>query len=135
MSIYCPLSEALGIEPPETPIDYDDYTRCVEFDYISIRHTAETRDAIRNALRGKSKTEEHKNAMRKPKKRGYKQTEEHKDKRSSKRSREWNITKPDGSTTVVRNLSQFCRENGLKHGQSNLIHGWSYKGYRAIRND
>jgi|688.fasta_scaffold271248_3 hypothetical protein len=131
MSIYCPLSEALNILPPDHPIDYDDYSNCIPMDYIPIRHTDETKDAIRKSLTGKPKSEKHKQALRKPKKKGHKQSAEHKYKKAMNKSSKWIITYPDGQTEIIVNLSQFCRDNDLKYGQSNLIHGWTYKGYRA----
>lgn len=91
----------------------------------------ETSKKISKSLKGKSKSEEHKQALRKPKKKGYKQTLDHKYKRSMSNSCEWYITFPDGHKEIIKNLSEFCRQEGLKYGQSNLIHGWSYKGYKA----
>ena len=134
MSIYCPLAEALGIDSGGfsiLDIKDDDYSNCIPMDYIPIKHTDETKQAIREALTGKPKTEEHKKAMCKPKKKGHKQTEDHKYKRATNKSSEWIITFPNGNSKTVKNLSQFCRDNELKYGQSNLIHGWSYKGFRA----
>lgn len=141
MSIYCPLSEALGIEyVPSENSTYNPNEKLFDSTYMGKgplnafygkKHTEESKQAIREALTGKPKSEEHKQALRKPKKKGHKQTFEHKYKKAMNKSSEWIITFPDGQLKIVKNLSEFCREHDLKYGQSNLIHGWSYKGYRA----
>ena len=49
MTIYDPLSEALGILPPETPIDYDDYSKCIPMPYIPRVFSEEVRQAMSEA--------------------------------------------------------------------------------------
>ena len=141
MNIYCPLSEALGLEyDPNEISDYNPDEKLFDPSYMGKgplnafygkNHTEESKEAIKKALTGKPKSEKHKQAMRKPKKKGHKQSSDHKYKKAMNKSSEWILTFPNGKTEIVRNLSQFCREHELKYGQSNLIHGWSYKGYRA----
>jgi hypothetical protein len=95
----------------------------------------ETTNKIRKALLGVPRTEKAKMAMRKPKPkaRGKKQTQEHIEKRIKSRRKEWIVTTPDNKTIRVLGLYTFCKENNLTHGASNMIHGGSYKGYRAIK--
>ena len=55
MTIYDPLSEALGILPPETPIDYDDYSKCIPMPYIPRVFSEEVRQAISEAQKERVK--------------------------------------------------------------------------------
>lgn len=144
MSIYCPISKALGIEyipsenatynPDEKPFDPSYMGKGPLNAFYGKKHTEESKSAIRRALTGKPKSEQHKQALRKPKKKGHKQTVEHKYKKAMNKSSEWVISHPSGQREIVKNLSRFCRDNDLKYGQSNLIRGWSYKGYKAEKN-
>lgn len=43
----------------------------------------------------------------------------------------WLITYPDGRQQEIVNLRQFCKDNGLKYGASNLSGSGTYKGYKA----
>ena len=79
MSIYCPLSEALGLPQPETPIKYSDYSHENYSSIPGIRkgmfHTYETKQLMRDKryqhlennpgpMAGKKHSEETKQKMR-----------------------------------------------------------------------
>lgn len=63
MPIYCPLCEALGILPPDEPIKYSSnhyFDVSVPNPFKGQKHTEESRKAISEGLKGKTKTDEHK---------------------------------------------------------------------------
>ena len=50
-------------------------------------------------------------------------------------TKKFQITKPDGTTEIIENLSKYCRENNLHNGNMcNVSKGKlnHYKGYRVI---
>lgn len=47
---------------------------------------------------------------------------------------DWLVTKPDGTTILIRNLKKFCRTNNLNHGQMYAVdkgHRNHHKGYKC----
>lgn len=68
MSIYCPLSEALGINPPPEPINYSSnhyFDASVPNPFKGQKHTKEARERISRGLQGKSKSDSHKENLSK----------------------------------------------------------------------
>lgn len=66
MPIYCPISEALGISPPDKPIKYSSnhyFDASIPSPFKGQKHTEESRKAISEGLKGKNKTEEHKKRL------------------------------------------------------------------------
>ena len=61
---------------------------------------------------------------------GFKQPESQKKAVAEKLSKEWLITDLQSNQYIIKNLQQFCRENGLDQG--NLSRG-SYKGWKAVK--
>jgi hypothetical protein len=61
---------------------------------------------------------------------GFKQPQSQKDTLSRKLSKEWAVISPTGEQMVIKNLRQFCKNNGLDQG--NLSRG-SYKGWKAVK--
>jgi hypothetical protein len=81
---------------------------------------------------GKLHTEEWKDMMRR------KQSVDHIRKRAESKSREWLITHPDGHQEMVRNLNEFCKNNGLHHSAMIEISQGKrkqHKGYIVRRTD
>ena len=66
---------------------------------------------------------------------GFKQTDKQKQKAAEANQKRWVIITPTGEVLHITNLSNFCRENNLKHAASNLVSRGKYKGYQAIRED
>lgn len=67
---------------------------------------------------------------------GFKQPQSQKDKVSKALSKTWNITDPNGNTSVIENLTQFCKDNNLDQG--NMMHVANgrqkqHKGYTCSR--
>lgn len=52
---------------------------------------------------------------------GIAKTEEHKEKISKGNSKNWLITKPDGTTIKINNLQCFCKENNLQSSKMSLV--------------
>lgn len=71
MSIYCPLSEKLGIESDMSILDisdeYQEFFLYVPGAFTGQKHTEETKRIISEAQKGVPKTEEHKLKLRVPK--------------------------------------------------------------------
>jgi hypothetical protein len=61
---------------------------------------------------------------------GFKQPQSQKDTLSRKLSKEWSVTSPTGEQMVIKNLRQFCKNNGLDQG--NLSRG-THKGWKAVK--
>lgn len=67
---------------------------------------------------------------------GIKKTEEHKLKISIARSKYWNVTKPDGSKELVKNLEKYCRDNNLSSSKMYCVANKTrnhHKGYVCER--
>jgi hypothetical protein len=65
---------------------------------------------------------------------GKHHTEESKQQSRSKMSKEWIITFPDGTETMIKGLEQFCREHSLDSGAMGKVSKGKakhHKGYRC----
>lgn len=58
-------------------------------------------------------------------------TKDHLKKAAATRSREWEVTFPDGHIEVIKNLSQFCRDNNISQGL--MVSNGKTKGYSINR--
>ena len=117
MSIYCPLSEALGIVPGEKSIldfqDDPDITYNIPGTFAGQKHTEETKKIMSykakirpNIWIGRSHSEESKKKM----------SESHIN--NTNAAKTWFVTHPDGHEEKITNMQKFCREHGLS--SSNL---------------
>ena len=97
------------------------------------KHSEESKELMRMAMKGRKLTEEHKKKITKGLM-GHVQPQSQKDKVAEKLSREYIITDPQGNTHHIKNLNKFCRENNLDQGNmtrvSNGKKGYNqHKGY------
>lgn len=127
-------------------------------DWTGKKHTEESRKKMSDSKLGKKWTNEQKQARseltkkmwdsgvydnRPPQteetiqkaaesRRGFKQSDYQKETARKANAKKWIVASPDGIETVVLNLSQFCKENGLDQG--NLSRG-SHKGWKARKKE
>jgi len=99
------------------------------------KQSAETIEKRMVKIRGRKLTPEHIEKVAAIH-RGKKLKSEQVDNLAELNSRNYIVTSPDGIETQVRNLSKFCRENGLSNkGLSNVAYGFqsNYKGWKCRR--
>ncbi len=138
MTIYCPLAEALGIDPGGISIldieddFYDQYgnnlppwnkgKKGLQVAWNKgIKTGPQPEEQIRLRAEAISKAQT-----------GRKYPKTRVDNMRNAISKNWMITYPDGRTEMVRNLNQFCKDNGLYYANMwRVISGRKkhYKGY------
>jgi hypothetical protein len=90
------------------------------------RHTEESKEKNRLSHLGKiSSIETRMKISESNKKRIV--SDSHKKKTSEKLSKKWSITNSSGSTFIIKNLRQFCKDNNLDQGNMsrNKVKGWN----------
>ena len=52
---------------------------------------------------------------------------------NSNNAKQYLVTCPDGTQTLITNMAKFCRENGLKEANlhSTITYNWKHQGYTA----
>lgn len=97
--------------------------------WFSCEHTEQSKKLISKMKKGIKQKPEHiqkrVNSIK-----GFKQSEHQKKVAMETLSSLWLITNPLGDAFKIKNLRNFCRENGLDQG--NLSRG-SYKGWKAVK--
>ncbi len=90
------------------------------------KHKPETIEKNRQWHKGKILSNEHKQKVGLARL-GQKQTDYQKKVVSEKLSKKWSITNSSGSTFIIKNLRQFCKDNNLDQGNMsrNKVKGWN----------
>jgi hypothetical protein len=75
-------------------------------------------------------SESHKNALALAAK-SHKRTEEHKKNNALAHCKSWLVTDPTGNTFIIKNMNEFCKNNGLLTGRMTLVSQGKYKQHRG----
>ena len=126
MSIYCPFSEALGIDSGgQSILNYSDdgvHTglKGIKLGPQSKEHLEKRSKSISLAKTGKKRSQWEREAM------------------TEWFSRKWYVKCPDGSVTIVSSLRIFCEENNLSYDCMYATYRGKqkrHKGYSLLSNE
>lgn len=96
----------------------------------TFKYSEESKLKMSLAKKGKIFTEEHRKKLSQAQT-GKIQPESQKQKVSEKLSKKYILTKPNGETVEVTNLSKYCRENGLDQGNMSRNRVKGYTCYKV----
>ena len=100
--------------------------------FFGKNHSEETKEKIRKAKLGTKVSEETKQKISESN-RGKKMSAEAIAKTAEAKAKIWYLTDPDGNEIEVKNLSKFCRENGLDAGNMMKMYAGEYKTSKKYR--